>query len=106
MTEQLIHLRCSSLPLAFRCPASVRRGVVPINEANDAADVGTAAHEGLATMVRTGHVDWDAVPDLARKYGVDEAELRALLAQGQRLWDQIKDAFPSCSTEVAFEVEL
>jgi hypothetical protein len=106
MSEQLIHLRCSSLPLAFRCPGSVRRGVVPINEAGDAADVGTAAHEGLATMVRTGRVDWDAVPELAKKHGVDEQELRVLLAMGAKLWAAVRASFPNADAEVSLRQQI
>ena len=100
MTEQLIHLRCSALPLAFRCAGSVRRGRVLINESNDAADLGTAAHEGLAKLVATGRVDYDAVPALAKKHGVDETDLRVLLAQGYKLWEQVKASIPDPMTEV------
>jgi hypothetical protein len=106
MTEQLIHLRCSSLPLAFRCPGSVRRGVVPINASNDAADVGTAGHEGNAALVRTGRVDWDGVPALAKKHDVDEKELRVLLALSSKLWEQVGPSFPNAEAEVALKHQI
>jgi len=93
-------LRCSGLPLAFRCAGSVRPGAVPINESNDPADLGTAAHEGLAQLVETGKVDYDAVPALAKKHKVDETELRVLLAQGAQLWEQVRESFPAAMTEV------
>lgn len=98
--SDLIQLRCSSLPLAFKCPGSVRRGRVLINETNDAADLGTAAHEGLAKLVNTGRVDYDGVPELARKHGVNETDLRVLLAQGAKLWEQVKAGIPDPMTEV------
>jgi hypothetical protein len=97
--SDLIYLRCSALPLALKCPGSVRRGVIPINASNDAADVGTAGHDGLATMVRAGRVDWDGVPELASKHAVDEKELRGLLALGAKLWEQIRDSFPNVHAE-------
>lgn len=106
MSEQLIHLRCSSLPLAFRCPGSTRRGAVPVNESHGAADTGTAGHEGHAAMVRLGAVDWDGVPALARQYEVDEQELRVLLALGQKLWAQVRESFPHASVEVPLKHQL
>lgn len=105
MTE-LIQLRCSGLPLAFKCPGSTRRGAVPVNESHEAADVGTAGHEGHATMVRTGTVDWDAVPALARKHEVEEQELRALLALGAQLWEKVRESFPHASAEVPLKYQI
>lgn len=104
--SDVIHIRCSSLPLVFRCPGAARPARVPVNESHEAADIGTAAHEGLAALVLTGRVDWDAVPALALKHGVDEQELRVLLAQGAKLWEQVKDSFPGARTEVLFKAEL
>lgn len=98
---EVLKLRCSALPLAFRCAGSARRGELSINETSEAADLGTAAHEGLATVVATGRVNWDGVGELAQRHGVDEGELRGLLAQGSKLWEQVKDSFPNASTEVA-----
>lgn len=105
MTD-LIHLRCSSLPLAFKCAGSTRRGAVPVNESHEAADVGTAGHAGLATLVRTGRVDWDAAPELAQKHEVDEQELRVLLALGLQLWDKVRESFPNASAEVPLKHQL
>jgi hypothetical protein len=96
----VLQLRCSALPLAFLCAGSVRPGELAINETSDAAEMGTCAHEGLATLVETGRVDWDGVPSLARKHDADEGELRMLLANGAKLWALVKDSFPSAVTEV------
>lgn len=104
--SDLIQLRCSKLPLAFRCPGSTRRGAVPVNEAHEAADVGTGGHDGLAGLVRTGRIDWDAVPELARKHDVDPTELRVLLALGAKLWEQVKGSFPNASAEVPLKHQL
>lgn len=104
MTDAL-QLRCSSLPLAFRCPGSVRKGTIAINDTSDAAELGTAAHEGLATLANTGRVDWDAVPKLARGHGFNEGELRGLLASSAKLWALVKDSFPHPMTEVPLSYE-
>jgi hypothetical protein len=104
-TEKL-RLRCSALPLAFKCAGSVRRGPLVIDERSEAADLGTAAHEGLAEMVSQGRVQWDDVGELAKRHGVDERELRILLALGQKLWDQVSSSFPGADTEMLFETDV
>lgn len=112
MTEKL-RLRCSSLPLAFVCPGSVRRGELVINDTSEPAELGTAAHAGLAVMVERGWPDWDGIPELARRHGVDETDLRVLIAQGVKLWEsplpdsqrRVLDCFPDPLTEVPLEHE-
>ena len=98
-----LELRCSGLPLAFLCGGAVRPDDLGINETNTAATVGTAAHEGLARLVETGRVDWDAVPEIAKRHGVDEVELRVLLAQGAKLWAVVKSSMPAPRAEVELE---
>lgn len=104
MTRPL-RLRCSALPLAFLCPGSVHPGALVIDERNDAADSGTAAHEGSVRLVETGRVDWDAVPALAKRHGVDERELRVLLHYATRLWAEVRESFPNASTEQELSYE-
>lgn len=104
--NQLITLRASSAPIAFKCGGSVRPGTVLVNASNDAADVGTAAHDGLATLVDTGQVDWDAVPELAKKHGVDVQELRSLLAQGAKLWAGVRSSFPEAKSELSLRFRI
>jgi hypothetical protein len=107
MSEEVIHLRCSQLPLAFTCPGSVRvPAAVPVNAQNDAADVGTAGHAGLATLVRTGAVDWEGVPELAKEHEVEQGELRVLLALGLKLWLKVRESFPNASAELALAHRL
>lgn len=103
--SELLELRCSALPLAFKCPGSVRKGAVAINDTSDAAELGTAAHEGLAILVNTGRVDWDGVPALAKGHGFNEGELRGLLASGAKLWAQVKESFPHPMTEAELDYE-
>lgn len=102
-----IRIRCSKLPIAFKCPGSVRMpAAVPIDETNDPAYVGTAGHEGLTGLARAGQVDWDGVPALAKKHGVDEKELRVLLALGTQVWKRVRESFPNASAEVELTYDL
>jgi hypothetical protein len=101
----MLILRCSGLPLAFRCAGAVRPGKIRINEISDAADLGTAAHDGARALVETGRVDWDALPELARRHDVDEPELRLLLGLATKLWAEVEQSFPDALTEVELRLE-
>jgi hypothetical protein len=101
----MLILRCSGLPLAFRCAGAVRPGKIRINEISDAADLGTAAHDGARALVETGRVDWDALPELARRHDVEEPELRLLLGLATKLWAEVEQSFPDALTEVELRFE-
>lgn len=100
MTDEVIELRCSALPMAFKCGGSVRPSVIEINPTNDPAELGTATHTALALLVRTGRVDWDGLPELARGHKFSVRELRSLVAAGARLWWLVRDSFPDAEPEV------
>jgi hypothetical protein len=104
--EQFVNLRASSMPLAFRCPAAIRRGSLLINSSNEAADNGTAAHEVLRTLPRTNKIDWDRIPEIARNYGADPDETRMLCAMGAKLWNEVSDSFADAMTEVDLKIEI
>ena len=106
VTSDLVTLRCSALPLAFRCPASIRPSTLPLNESNDAAVLGTAVHEALRSVVETGSLDWAAVPDIAQRHGVAEDDVRALAAMGAKLWPQIAASFEGALSEVEVSAEV
>lgn len=99
-------VRASALPIAFRCPASVRRAAIPINAANDAADNGTAAHEVLRTLPSTDRIDWEGIPEIAQRFGADPDETRMLAAQGAKLWNEVKSSFAGAYTEVSLKYEV
>jgi len=102
-------LRCSALPLAFLCAGSVRPSELSIDETSAPARLGTAVHEGLRGLPAAGRVDWDGVPELARRFDIAdlEPELRMLLGQGQKLWlTQLRPSFPDAMTEVQLSIEL
>lgn len=102
----MLTVRCSALPLAMTCPGSVQPSKVPINSINDAAQLGTAAHVGLREVAETGTVGWDALPELAQRYGVDEDELRMLVATGAKLWPEVAKTFPEALTEVELRAQM
>lgn len=105
MTEKL-NLRCSALPLAFRCPAAIRPAALRLNESNEAADLGTAVHEALESVVETGSLDWEPIPEIAKRHGVPEDDVRALAATGAKLWPQIAASFGGALTEVELGSEI
>jgi hypothetical protein len=94
-----LELRCSALPLAFLCPGSVRPEGLTIDESGAESELGTASHDGLAELAETGIAPWGETGELARRYRVEERDLRALLALGVRLWREVGAAFPAASTE-------
>lgn len=96
----LLQLRASALPLAFRCAAAVRPAELRIDEANPAADVGTVAHVALRGLSDRGSIDWDALPELADRHRVPPEELGVLCALGTRLWRQVRESFQGAITEV------
>ena len=100
-------IRTSSLPILWQCAASAHvTPETPINETGDAATLGTAAHVALAGLAESGALDWDAVPAVAQRFGVDAAELRILCALGRQLWESVAESFPAPLTEVALSAEI
>ena len=101
-----ITLRASSLPLAFRCPASIRRGLVVLNESHDAANDGTAAHAVLRSLPSTNRLDWDGIAETAKSLGADPVETRMLAAMATKLWNEIRESFAGALTEVSLQYEI
>lgn len=99
-------VRASALPIAFRCAAAVRRPALAVNASNDAADNGTAAHEVLRTLPSTNRIDWERIPEIAQRFGADPDETRMLVAQGAKLWNQVRDSFAGAHTEVSLQLEV
>jgi hypothetical protein len=97
-----IKIRCSSLPLAMICPGSVRRddGEIQVDPVNDAADVGTAVHFGLAKIVMGESPDVAMEATIERFQSVDVEELRPLFWAGVRAWKQISEWMPEARAEI------
>lgn len=89
-------LRCSSLPLAMRCPGAVHSdGGVLIDDWNDAAEDGTDIHRLLAT-----NPEGDAPKELVAELS-DEA--RILYYTGSKMWrEHISAWMPESEAEVEF----
>jgi len=102
----MIHLRSSGLPLSFICPGSARPASLLVDEHNDAAETGSAAHTALRSLVELGMVDWDALPGLALAHGVELDELRMLCSIALKLWPAIEASFPDAITEVYLRAPL
>jgi hypothetical protein len=105
MAESL-NLRCSALPLARRCPGSIRQSALRMNASHPSADDGTAAHAALRSLPRTNSIDWEAIPEIASQHGADLKETRMLVALGARLWNKVRDSFQGALTEVEMQHEV
>src|ERR1700744_544892 len=105
-SRSLVTLRTSALPLAFRCPAAIRRGEILINASHEAADAGTATHEVLRTLPTTNKIEWDSIPEIAHTYGADVDETRMLSAMGVKLWNHVSASFRGAMTEVPMSIEV
>lgn len=89
-------VRCSSLPLAFRCPGAIRSDTgVMIDLHHDAADVGSDVHRLLAS-----HPEGDAPAALLGELPDDA---RILYFTGAKLWrEQIAAWMPDSESEVEY----
>jgi hypothetical protein len=101
-----MNLRCSALPLAFKCGGSLRpaEGEVLIDPIEEGGQLGSAVHEALAHLVGTGELP-DVRP-LALKYEVDSDEVGRLTFYGNLAWQQLRSAFPDPMTEQEVKIEI
>jgi hypothetical protein len=98
-------VRCSALPLAFACAASLRRVEVRIDPVNPMGEHGTAAHDVMHQLVDMNaetlfEVDLAA---LAQRHGVDEEQLRIAAFGGLKIWKQIRHLYPNAQGEIALQ---
>ncbi len=96
-----MNLRCSSLPVAFQCPGSVRpaEDEILIKIANEAGPLGSAVHEVMAALVLSHNGDGPDVRAVAMKHGVDSGDLARLVAYGLHAWKALAQYYPDPSTE-------
>lgn len=90
-------IRCSSLPALFKCGHSQDDSDLLIEAYVGAADLGTATHDAMTSVVAGLSVDLDL---LALRWGVDRDELGPLVFRGRKVWDELRAAFPRPETEV------
>jgi hypothetical protein len=103
MAESMLELRCSSLPRIARCPASALAPEIPLVGGGPEADLGSAAHEGIAAAVNVGYVDAGLCESLACKWGVDLPDLSWLVWEGYKIWQRIAHEYPEPDTEKELE---
>lgn len=101
-------IRCSSLPMAFVCPGSVRRGDVLIDPVCEPADQGSAAHEAMQAIVE---MDLKSIDDIdlvgiARKWSADPDELKIQAFIGLKIWKDVRQWFPNAQAEVNLQQEF
>ncbi len=97
---ELVQIRCSRLPEAFKCGQSLR-GEMEISPYNEASELGTAAHRLLATRSSSQ----EAIDAEAARIGADAGELGMLVRNGEAMRADlgIRDG---AVTEVALVSEL
>lgn len=99
-------IRCSSLPLAWNCPASQEPTDTPaIDSSDEAAEVGTAFHRWMAAHINGVELDQAA---LAAEHACDVEELRMLCGQGVKAYTALRRYFDGHNfrTEAPLSAEL
>lgn len=88
-------IRCSSLPLLFSCRPALD-GDLRIDERNEAADLGSAAHEAMEAIVAGLRPDLDAI---ANRWTCNRDELGRLAWYGTKAWEALAPSFPDPLSE-------
>lgn len=103
---QLVALRGSAMPTAWKCAGSVRKGPLSINPINEAAETGTGAHKCFEGLVLNGAIDWEGINDACDELGGDSEDVRFLCGKACKMWPKLREFFPSAMTEVAVDKDL
>ena len=98
-------IRCSSLPLAFTCPGSLR-GDMAIDSTSEPADDGTAVHAGLAAVVRGMAPEAAHELMLTEHSACNRAEVTPLFWAGVKMWGEISKWIPSPQAEGEMKTEV
>lgn len=85
-----VTIRCSSLPLLFACKPALD-GDLQVGERNEAADLGSAAHEAMEATVAGRRPDLDAI---ANRWTCNRDELGRLAWYGAKSWEVLAPSFP------------
>lgn len=91
-------IRCSSLPLLFAC-APALEGDLRVDERNEAADLGSAAHEAMEVIVSGMRPDLDAI---AKRWSCNRDELGRLAWYGTKSWEVLAPSFPNDEEHARF----
>jgi hypothetical protein len=104
-TPATLTVRCSALPILWRCPESQLAvpGEVILNQSSEPAECGNGFHRWMASHIQG--VDLD-IAQLAKEHGVDEDELRMLVAMGCKALASLKKHFEECDGPLMVETAL
>ena len=105
-THQLIKLRASAMPTAFKCGGSVQPCEIDVEEVNEPAETGTAFHKCAESLATTGKIDWGNIDNVCDDLEGDSEEVRMLCSKVSKLWPQLRDTFPCALTEIAVSYAL
>ncbi len=101
----LMKMRCSSLPLAFACPGSLRaeEGELRVVMAYEGGALGSAVHAALATLLTDPEDEID--PRVyAMQHGADADEVGRLIAYGTHAWRALREYFPNPIIEAGMQI--
>jgi len=93
----MIALRCSGLPLLFACPQSANDSL-RVGTVNEAANVGSACHEAMTSIVFGYDPGLDGISD---RWTVDRDELGRLAWYGRKAWAELAPGFAAPESEVS-----
>jgi hypothetical protein len=95
-------LRCSKLPLGFKCPGSIRGNVdteTLVEMSYEGGALGSAVHEVLAAMVEHPTGEYPDPRPIALKHGVESEETSRLVTYGVHAWKAIAQYYPNPVSE-------
>ncbi len=95
----MITIRCSSLPRIMSCPASLEVGEVQIQSSSDNASIGSAVHEVMADIIRSGDFNMPDLYPYSARHGVDVEEIRFLCWRGLAIWKQFANSLVDIDVE-------
>ena len=94
------------MPTAFKCGGSVRPCIIDVEEVNEAAETGTAAHKCFESLASKGEIEWENIDNVCDDLEGNSEEVRFLCAKASRMWKTLRDTFPCALTEIAVKYEL
>jgi hypothetical protein len=102
-TKQKLVIRCSALPRILQCPGSITPPETTLVVDRGVAQLGRAAHEALALLVKKSPVDLTAI---AKKYEVPEKQLAPLYHIGRHSWAEYEEdvAVAACEQRMSREI--
>ncbi len=102
----MITIRCSSLPRIMSCPASLDVGEVQTQSSNENASIGTAVHDVIADIIRSGDFKMPDLYPYAARHGVDVEDISFLCWRGLAIWKQYAPMLKNVEVEREHETAI